>query len=463
MAANVNGFELYIWPPAPGTPSLDPECIAVIVFLTSILPRDAGLSIITAYDASVSPSRTLPCLRRDDICIHGGYRSFVKFFQLPGQGLDEGLGANKQAEALALGHHAQSVAQPLLDYHLYVNSESYSAVTHRAHAQHSFFPFGWLYPPHRFDKAERRAASIGLVDQPTLKGDAADATNDPMAGGHMEGSTNPSLLFARSQKAQKRLKEQVGTARFRLQTAIDALCEPLNDALSNSEGAYLVDGSIRSIDCHIYGYLSLLLNTHTPDTTAPDELRKRWPRVAQYVQRLASNLSSPQIRELSSDSPKEVTSHYTKQAPPTILKRASVFLTSITNLIIPSQTRSQVDYTLRTLPVTVPLLIFGIFAATTGVTTFAYAAHTLLAKKIPRDALNQRDLVFARPRTGLGAMGASGAALAALLGPPSGPVISGSGMQQERNEGGVKLTEEVRREEPRGVEVAEVDIEVEGT
>ena len=465
MATHTPGFELYVWQPIPGAPSLDAECIAVIAFLTRILPRDAGLSIITTHDASVSPSRTLPCLRRDDVCVHGSYRSFVKYFQLPGQGLDQGLSAAQQAEALALSCHVQSAALALVDYHLYANAENYAEAIHRAHAKYLPWPFGWLYPLHRFRKAERRATAIGLADQPpVLKGDtAASGADAPTAGAQMEGSANPSLLFARSQKAQKRLKEQVGAARFRLESAVDALCEPLDEQLGKSRGACLLDGSIRSIDCHAYGYLALLLHARVPDTTAPDMLQKRWPRVARHVERLATQLRRPQIDKLSSG-PQDMNTHdslcLSVQAPPTILKRASVFLTALANLIMPSHTLTQLQYAVRTLPLMAPLLAIGLLGASTSIATLAYAAHTLLAKKIPRDALSQREYVFSRPKAGLGAMGASGAALAALLGPPSGTYVSGSPMQQQRTESGVRISEQAARIEPQGVEFAEVDVEV---
>ncbi|KAL9089876.1 MAG: hypothetical protein Q9159_002346 [Coniocarpon cinnabarinum] len=458
--ASSKGFKLYVWAPIHGAPSLDPECVAVILFLTKVLPSDARLSIVTTYDASISPSGTLPCLRGDDLCIHGRFRNFLKYFQLPGEALDDGVEPRQQAEALALGYHTLQQALPLLEYHLYINRDNYSDVTHPAQSRYSYWPFGWLYLSHRFDKAERRAASAGLADQPVGKKDTTSEDTDPAAGGHLEGSDNPSLLFARSQKAKKRLKEQVNRARFRLEDAIDTLCEPLNAALQHH--TYLIDDRLRSVDCQVCGYLILLSNSNVCDTTIPDAISMRWPRVVDYAARVGQETSvkqtslAPNAQESAvSDGPSSI------QQPPGLIKRASVFLTSLANLIISPPSRSHLNFTLRTVSLTAPIMFLGIFAASTGIATFVYGAKTLLGTKIPRDALNQRSFTFARPRTGLGAMGASGAALAALIGPPLGSYNGRASMKQERTmSGDVTITESVKRQAPQVVEVAEVDVEV---
>lgn len=48
-------FELYIWGPAFGLPSINPECIAATTYLHKLLPPEQWV-IIAAHDAGLSPT-----------------------------------------------------------------------------------------------------------------------------------------------------------------------------------------------------------------------------------------------------------------------------------------------------------------------------------------------------------------------------------------------------------------------
>jgi len=48
-------FELCIWSPAFGLPSIDPECIAAATYLHKLLPPEQWV-LIAAHDAGLSPT-----------------------------------------------------------------------------------------------------------------------------------------------------------------------------------------------------------------------------------------------------------------------------------------------------------------------------------------------------------------------------------------------------------------------
>lgn len=48
-------FELYIWGPAFGLPSIDPECLAATAYFKAALPPDQWI-LVSAYDPSWSPT-----------------------------------------------------------------------------------------------------------------------------------------------------------------------------------------------------------------------------------------------------------------------------------------------------------------------------------------------------------------------------------------------------------------------
>lgn len=49
-------LELYIWGPAFGLPSIDPECLAALSYLGHAVPQE-DWSLIASNDAAISPDR----------------------------------------------------------------------------------------------------------------------------------------------------------------------------------------------------------------------------------------------------------------------------------------------------------------------------------------------------------------------------------------------------------------------
>jgi len=54
-------LELHIWGPAFSLPSIDPQCLAAIVYLQQVVPRDEW-ELIASCDDALSPTRSSPRL-----------------------------------------------------------------------------------------------------------------------------------------------------------------------------------------------------------------------------------------------------------------------------------------------------------------------------------------------------------------------------------------------------------------
>ena len=49
-------FELHVWGPAFGLPSIDPSCLATVAYLNRTVPRDQW-TLVADHDTSLSPRR----------------------------------------------------------------------------------------------------------------------------------------------------------------------------------------------------------------------------------------------------------------------------------------------------------------------------------------------------------------------------------------------------------------------
>jgi len=114
-------------------------------------------------------------------------------------------------------------------------------------------------------------------------------------------SGSPSLLFKnRNQGLAAALREKQSVVRFRVESVVDDLLEPMAYLLkdrqkANTEGetmkaTYLLGDEVSSIDCLAFGYLSLLLFPDWEGDWVKQLMKKRYKNVAAYVERLREEL-----------------------------------------------------------------------------------------------------------------------------------------------------------------------------
>lgn len=114
-------------------------------------------------------------------------------------------------------------------------------------------------------------------------------------------SGSPSLLFKdRNQGLAAALREKQSVVRFRVESVVDDLLEPMAYLLKErqkantedeiKEAAYLLSDEISSIDCLAFGYLSLLLFPDWEGDWVKQLMKKRYKNVTAYVERLREEL-----------------------------------------------------------------------------------------------------------------------------------------------------------------------------
>jgi len=114
-------------------------------------------------------------------------------------------------------------------------------------------------------------------------------------------SGSPSLLFKnRNQGLAAALREKQSVVRFRVESVVDDLLEPMAYLLkerqkANTEGeskkaTYLLGDEISSIDCLAFGYLSLLLFPGWEGDWVKQLMKKRYKNVSAYVEKLREEL-----------------------------------------------------------------------------------------------------------------------------------------------------------------------------
>lgn len=444
---------LYVWGPAFGLPSIDAECLAAIALLNRLLHEDQWLLVIS-HDTSTSPTGiwractaqgrvSITNLDQDDFPLlldtHGapkaGFRSISSYLRTlrPSQDPDSHLTPQQRCNAAAVTAHIQAHARPLLAAHLFADPLNHTACTRPAYSRILPFPTTFLIPPRRHDAAIEQCAHLGLtfasspedLQQQELAKDADPSAQAQAQAEGRFGRTTRNLIFAaKIPRLNEALKEKAVKERFRVEAAADALCAALDELLrdvaaANGDDVFILRGEPSTVDCLCFGHLSLLLYPDVPRNWTSEIIRRRWSRVARYVDRLRSHLF-PQLASLTppqldaqavmSKAPtlrsqtisaedtlqrSDLPLPYALQAPPSPLKRLATLATATLHTSLPRTTRkniralvnpqtylslarasdSSASLVLATLSTT------GVLAA---VATFSYAGSYLLPRISPR-------------------------------------------------------------------------------
>lgn len=431
-------LELHVLGPAFGLPSIDPDCIALIALLSLPLTKDLEWKLVIAHDSSQSPTGDFPLLKHNGQIV-AGFRPIVRHLQHIHNDVDDDLTENQRATVTGIIAHLRLKAQPLVDAHLYADTQNYIHATRPAFSAILPFPLTWITPPHRAERAVERSSHLANQTSSILpfSRSGPSSNQDSQGPGALQATSSPSLLFARSEKARLSLAQQVSAVRLRLHSAADALCEPLAEllALDNDRrgGLWLIRGKLpTSADCLAYGYLSLLLEPEVPNTAVSETLNERWPRVVQYYQTLKGVLSldksarfaigSHDIPVLSQDEAVYSTRHHAsslqglpwfREKQPGIIQRAAGILQMILNAIIAPESQRRLNALIKTR--SIPLLAGLATGSSLGAVSIAYAVFTLSQKGRPGGM--PRIIVFAAERavkTSAGRFGEAGAMLGLL-------------------------------------------------
>ncbi|KAG5999955.1 hypothetical protein E4U43_001757 [Claviceps pusilla] len=284
-------LDVYIWGPAFGLPSIDPECLAIVLYLDNALPSDVW-RIIPCNDPSVSPSNVLPALNHNGSWT-SGYLSIVRYIKLHVQDRHgkqhEDLSPAQQADAVAYCAFLTANAAPLVYLSLYVSAANWSTITRPAYSALLPFPLTWTLPPLIRAEAIARAEHLGLAE--------LDTDFDPNGGLHLTAGrdalpeTFRKHLPARTKKTIREEMTPEQASAIRLFSLAEDCLSVLNTLMVVNQNDGDGDGARKpcffghdkrpsSADCLAYAYLALMVVPPVPRTFLQDYMCAQTPRLA---------------------------------------------------------------------------------------------------------------------------------------------------------------------------------------
>ncbi|KAL9616369.1 MAG: hypothetical protein Q9160_008763 [Pyrenula sp. 1 TL-2023] len=290
-------LELYTWGPAFGLPSIDPQCLATIAYLSQALPLRDEWVLIPISDPTVSPNNELPALKSGTTWVTGfaSIVDYLKKYSANHWDLDVDLDAQRKADLIAYASFVESRVQALFDVSFYVSTENYVAVTRPSYAEILYWPQQWTLPSKIRAKATKRSAYLGLssldVDSTDTQSEAPEKPNPH--------SLPRSLVAKHKDTVTSLLRQSIHQSQFKLDALTSDYFEPL-ERLLNSKAFLLSERQPTSLDCLVIGYLSPVLWSKLPRAWMKSSLEQSFPTLAQYVLRLGTDAFGP------SDSPSAI-------------------------------------------------------------------------------------------------------------------------------------------------------------
>ncbi|KAL8827173.1 MAG: hypothetical protein Q9170_007115 [Blastenia crenularia] len=277
-------LQLHVWGPAFGLPSIDPQCLATIAYLSQAIPQGEW-ELVASSNPTLTPTRDLPAVRHGSVWI-GGFRNIIHYLQHNCEGqwqsLDRNCNPQDQADISAYTSFLETRAQPLIDLSLYVSSENYHTTTRPAYSNILQWPQTWLLPPKRRAAAKARTEYLGFS---ALDLDAATENNTAKPN-FAAGTEIPRILQSNMQRnVSSLMKQPQHAARFRLDTLAEAFLEPMETLLGGKR--YLLEGDgMTSLDCLALGYFALALVPEVPQSWLQQAMKSHYPDLCRYVKDL---------------------------------------------------------------------------------------------------------------------------------------------------------------------------------
>ncbi|CAK7212606.1 hypothetical protein SBRCBS47491_001523 [Sporothrix bragantina] len=321
-------LELHIWGAAFGLPSIDPECLAAVAYLSVAAPRDAWTVVATSPSAV---PHTLPALRdaQTGRWLAAGFESLIAFVRSQATSspsssftdLDASLTPAQVADATAYTAFLRAEAAPLLALSLYVSSANWVATTRPAYSHILPFPLTWIEPPSIRASHAAGAVHLGFSsldtdndstdDEPSSLTAALNAFPDRIRNtisqqnqhqqlepktvkGQKSAAKSLSIAAAASRVSQSLTPE--AKAQIRLDEAARACLSVLaqqkgsrrtflRDSAEPAEpsGTPILKSQLTSLDCLAFGYLALMTTPDVPRPFLRDALRRHHHDLAVFV------------------------------------------------------------------------------------------------------------------------------------------------------------------------------------
>lgn len=181
----------------------------------------------------------------------------------------------------------------MIDLALYTLYENYASSTRKAYT--SILPWyaNYIVPPARRHAACKRTEHLGIssLDADGLHDSLDGRQDEPLSTAERkfnesEVNNRARLLSSRKRTVTDELQRQTHAGAFRLKAIADSFYEPLANALDRS-----ATDSLSPSEYLAYGYLSLLLRSDGPQSWAADIMKKDYPSLVKFVDRVEHDLN----------------------------------------------------------------------------------------------------------------------------------------------------------------------------
>ena len=288
-------FELHIWGPAFGLPSIDPECLAAILYLDSRLDSQS-YALNPSSDPFANPFGHLPAFR---ISNHAqpvwisGYRNIVRYFESQ-ETTHSVLGKAREADCIAFSEYVQTRGRELVDLSLWVSSENYTTVTRSAMNELLQWPSSWTIPSRLRDEARARTEYLGLSGLDVDDAAEEQARKD-LASRGLNGQI-PDRLKKVNQTVSRLLGQGNRGHHFKLAALADNFLEMVA-ALRKKEDSWLLGTDHpTSLDCLTLGYLSLMNKADMPHDWLGFALRERFAGLVSWSEEQTQSVFGSPVR-----------------------------------------------------------------------------------------------------------------------------------------------------------------------
>jgi sorting and assembly machinery component 37 len=288
-------FELHVWGPAFGLPSIDPESLAAITYYQHALPNSEWVQwkVVASTPGSV-PTQRLPALfDGGNQTWTSGFTSIVAYItqQDPSSDLDAGLTPLQRADTTACTAYLTQHAAPLLALSLYVSTTNWISTTRPAYSTLLPFPLTWIEPP--LIRAAH-AAAADLLGLSSLDTDTDAAEESPEeAAARRAGFLQIPAALRRMRDQRLSITAALGpehAAKIRLDALACDVFEVL-DGLKGQKRWFFGDekvGKPSSLDCLAFAYLALMTVPDVPRAFLRETMNGRFGGLGAFVKDMRS-------------------------------------------------------------------------------------------------------------------------------------------------------------------------------
>ncbi|EPS43859.1 hypothetical protein H072_2183 [Dactylellina haptotyla CBS 200.50] len=276
-------IELHVWNRAFGLPSLDPECLAAIAFLSAAIPQDLWV-LVESNNVSISPNGALPALKDGSQYI-GGFDSIVSYLSSRSSGrsdIDRNLSEIQKAQATAYRSFIRKTCLPITSLSLYVTSKNWVRITRPLYSTFLRFPLQYEIPHSHHARAIAATSHLSSLIR-DIAAEDSNAISQPFS------TAFAGLTASKTDEQKDAEKGEKITTRVKLRNFLADFLDPIREKL-NREKYFFGGSSPTSVDCLLLGYMSLLVYPDLPSPWAKEIIHQEFADLVRYVDALKKAL-----------------------------------------------------------------------------------------------------------------------------------------------------------------------------